>query len=115
MPEGSNEKMINAYVFNYSTLFYPFYISVSNDKNKIDNFVCEDDIDTCIEVLHFSIALNCTNQWDNCICEDRNECLDGTAACGIHSYCENLNGGFICLCDSGYTNTPGNIIGYQII
>ncbi|XP_069772203.1 latent-transforming growth factor beta-binding protein 2-like [Narcine bancroftii] len=39
-------------------------------------------------------------------CIDIDECVNGTI-CGTHSYCENRDGSFRCLCDQGFEVPPG--------
>ncbi|CAF98952.1 unnamed protein product, partial [Tetraodon nigroviridis] len=38
---------------------------------------------------------------------DIDECANDTI-CGNHGFCENTNGSFLCHCDQGYTNPPGD-------
>ena len=53
---------------------------------------------------------NCQNGWDGNSCtEDINECLDGSASCPENSLCVNVNGSFICKCDTGFTKTNAGV------
>ncbi|XDV12514.1 hypothetical protein PO909_001166 [Leuciscus waleckii] len=47
-------------------------------------------------------------QADGIICQDINECEDGSAVCGPNAECVNSGGGYSCTCEAGYISSNGN-------
>eukprot|EP00050_Salpingoeca_kvevrii_P022311 m.124425 g.124425 ORF g.124425 m.124425 type:complete len:2539 (-) comp9672_c1_seq2:155-7771(-) len=88
-----------------------------------DGFSCQDidecarNIDGCSQECmntQGSFLCNCTDGFtlldDGVTCIDINECQTGAAECTTtdgtaNVFCENLNGGYSCVCGTGYTST----------
>ena len=45
------------------------------------------------------------------ICDDIDECEEGTAECGANSSCENTIGAYDCPCNSGFEDVDGSCQG----
>lgn len=43
-----------------------------------------------------------TNEYQNQLCEDIDECALGIADCGLNSYCLNTVGSYVCSCNRGF-------------
>ena len=56
-------------------------------------------------------SCTCKSGWNGTNCdEDINECLDLTICDSVpNSSCQNNNGGYDCVCDSGYTKNASNL------
>lgn len=59
------------------------------------------------------VSGNCTCKpgWEGMYCtEDIDECKN-TSICPENSVCQNTNGSFSCVCDSGYSQAAGKCVG----
>ncbi|XP_041443708.1 adhesion G protein-coupled receptor E1 [Xenopus laevis] len=74
-------------------------------KNRIGSYLCQCEPGYLME--NFSTEFTPTDNKGHIKCEDINECQENPIICGANAQCKNTQGGYKCVCDSGY-QTKGN-------
>ena len=87
---------------------YPGEEIDSMDVSSINCLNTSTDTDICTNTAAF-----CESKWDQCVCQDINECTSGNHTCDlITSECINNDGGFTCNCLNKILSS-GQLSGYR--
>merc|ERR1712136_434681 len=81
-----------------STLTQSGLVCTDYDECGVDGSVCGPGVDTCSLTSVGGYECDCTTGWepssDLLLCEDNDECADGTNTCSADATCANTDGGY---------------------